>query len=88
MFKKLLKMSLASFMISGCTTVATNHPELITPLQPDLPKFTRQMVDCGHHNPATLALCVQIKRREAVLLDHIETVEQLIGVHNNELKTH
>ena len=88
MLKRLSKMSLAISMISlsSCVTSPVQlHPELTVPATPDLPKFTRTMLNCGYHNPNTLNLCKRIKQREAYLLDHIETLNLLIEVHNTEL---
>lgn len=76
------------FTLMGCaTTTKTHHPELFYPTKPQLPHFSREMLDCGQHNPATLSLCLRIKEREAVLSDHIYVLEQLIDLHNELLRT-
>lgn len=84
---KLLITSLTIFIISGCCSTPSipAHPALNLPVTPALPKFTREMLDCGSHNPDTLPLCRKIKEREVVLHDHIETIETIVDTHNNEL---
>lgn len=80
---------LTIFTISlwGCMPpppVAVRHPDLRIPVMPPLPKFTRDMIDCGN-DPLVLELCIKIKEREVTLKDHIETIELIINVHNQTL---
>jgi hypothetical protein len=75
-------------MISSCASVPSQpqHPILIIPTTPELPKFSRDMLDCGQHNPDDLPLCIRIKEREETLRYHIETLETLVNIHNLELQ--
>jgi hypothetical protein len=73
---------------------AVRHPELITPITPSLPKFTRDMINCGYdrgtgelRDASVFDLCLRIKEREAVLDDHIDTLERLIDLHNTILSS-
>jgi hypothetical protein len=86
---KALIMSLLismGIMISGCQSqpVLPAHPALDIPHEPDLPHFTREMVDCG--NAKNLELCKRIKLRELVLQDYIDTLVILIIEHNKLLR--
>lgn len=83
---KLLTIILTIFIVSGCCSKPiTAHPDLLIPSTPQVPKFTREMLDCGNHNPSLLPLCLRIKEREVILRDHIETLEILVKEHNNAL---
>lgn len=84
--KRLLPIILVSSISVGCAVSPVAHPDLTYPDEPDLPKFTRALLDCGNHNPATLKLCTHIVKREATLTDHIDTLEVLIDLHNSILK--
>ncbi len=79
---------ITTIMISSCATVPPQptHPELMFPTEPDLPKFTRAMLDCGNHNQEDLPLCIRIKEREETLRYYIGTLQDLINTHNSALQ--
>lgn len=89
---KLVKASLTIFISSlllfGCTQrippKECYHPNLRVIDIPELPRFTRAMIDCGNDS-LVLDLCLKIKEREIILHDHIETMEIMIEMHNNSL---
>lgn len=87
LLKTILAISMI-VMVSSCATVppAPVHPSLVFPTTPALPTFTREMLDCGNHNPNTLPLCIRIKEREETLKFHIGTLEDLINTHNEVLQ--
>ena len=79
-------LTFITILISSCASVVpiTSHPELAFPSEPDLPKFTREMLDCG--KAEKLELCVRIREREETLRYHIITLETLITTHNYQLQ--
>jgi hypothetical protein len=93
----LKNITLTIFTISllGCANAEipiVSHPELITPIAPELPKFSRKMINCGFdketgelRDASVLDLCIRIKQREIILEDHILILEELIDLHNDIL---
>ncbi len=86
--------TISLFSCANAETPTVRHPELITPITPPLPKFTRDMINCGYErdtgelrDPLVLDLCLRIKEREAVLDDHIDALEGLIELHNSVLSS-
>lgn len=84
--RRLLPIILVSSINLGCATTQVEHPALAYPAEPELALFTRDLLDCGNHNPSTLPLCKHIVEREATLHDHIDTLEVLIDLHNTILE--
>ena len=86
---KIIILTISTINFIGCAKATPlfviSHPDLVTPNTPDLPKYTRKMVNCGKDD-SVLDLCNRILLRETTLKDHIETLEDLIGDHNRLLK--
>lgn len=84
---KIIIFLIFTINLSACvnpTVVNYRHPDLHIPLTPDLPKFSRDLINCGQDD-SVLDLCIRIKQREETLRDHIQTIELLINSHNYTL---
>jgi hypothetical protein len=68
-------------LISGCAT-RTIHADIRVVDKPELPSFDRAQLDCKKMRD----VCRLIVKRETLLKDHIETLEQLIQIHNEGSK--
>jgi len=83
---RLLIIIFLIFLISSCCTIpdTPRHPKLILESNQliALPKFNRKLLNCV----TMLELCTIIKKREVILLDHIETNNILTDEHNSVLK--
>jgi len=82
---KIIILTVSTISLIGCTKanqpVLVAHPDLVIPVKPELPKYNREMINCGR-DLFVLDLCRRILLRETVLSDHIETLEELIDDHN------
>lgn len=68
-------------LISGCAG-RVPHADIRTIAVPELPPFKRSSLDCKKMRD----VCRLIVTRETLLQDHIETLEQLIELHNEDSK--
>ena len=84
---RLITILVLCLVTTACGTtrveyVSFPHPKLYVPAQPTLPNFQRSELDCSQHKP----VCKRIVEREALLKEHIKTLEILIQLHNSSLE--